>query len=202
MAVNVELLDPQTYQVFNKKSIILFSEDNNVDQLLITPEYAVSRHNGLCTTAGCRTHVLLYDPSRSQDQLLEDLSAHAFRYIMVDDFYSYYRWMIHSEYSSVNGRIMDNLKWAVDFAEKHPECIKQPSVLMKRVKRKKSKFHSKEGPDRRKSMATQTIEYSFNKRIESILDGPYAMEFARIIDCLYDRHGAVKTHKIDFNVLR
>ena len=190
---------PEYYLPLSKNSLLIFSEDYIVDHFLIATDFAVSPHKAVCQLNNeCKHHVLLFCNVRSQQQLLDELKEYQFRYIEVDDLYSYYRFLIHGEEIKIHGGIITKLKDGVDWAQLHPSILKQPSVLQKKVARKRVKLHTRADNNNRKSSSTQTIEQSFNKRIQSVMEGPYAMEFARILDCLYDRHGEVKTHKLEF----
>ena len=196
MAGNVTLALPSTYAKFSVNSLLVLTKDNDPSNYLITEQYAVAEHNDACSLEKCKYHILLYCQQRGQDQLLLQLKGYSFRYIMVDDLYSFYRFYVHGTLKTLHGTLMEDLKWAVGFSKRFPSCVSRPSILKKRVCRKKSKLHSKMGYS--STVATQTQESNFSKRIESILDGSFCLDFIKIIDCLYDKHGIVCSSKLEF----
>ena len=206
ISVNMALGDericrPSYYLPMSNHSLLIFSDSFDIDHFLITSDYAISPHQAPCKIKNCEKHVLICCAVRTQEKLLEDLAAYRFNYIEPDDLYSYYRFMIHGDKTLVHGPLMENLKHAVNFAHDHPRYLPQPSVMAKRVARKRTKFHEILDKSRNiKTISIQTIDTSLQKRINGVLDGPYALEFMKVLDCMYDRHGEVKTHKVEFSI--
>ena len=190
---------PSYYLPMSNHSLLIFSDDFKIDHFKITSDFAIAPHQAPCQIKSCQKHILICCAIRTTETLLKDLADYRLNYIEPDDLYSYYRFMIHGDKTTIHGPLMEKSKHAVNFAHDHPRYLPQPSIMAKKVARKRTKFHEVFNKSQNiKTISMQTVESSLEKRINAVLDGPYALEFILILDRMYDRHGEVKTHKIDF----
>ena len=85
---------------------------------------------------------------------------------------------------------------AVRYNRSHPHMEIRPSILMKKLLRKKRKLHRREVKSR--SIGSQTAIKRLQCRIDKILDGDMAVDFMRIVDCMLDVHGDVQSEHVSF----
>ena len=189
MAGAVHELHPAEFS--KEKYILILCKSYN--SFLVTDEYAVAKHT-LCNVENCHYHILL--KYVSLNQLLNILSGQDFKYQCVDDVYFCFKYFMN-KLILTKGNAIDKLKKAVNYGEKHPSVLYQPSVAKKRLLRKK--FHRL--GCRKKNVHTQTHKKSFDQRIYQILSGKYAFDFMQILDCLVDGYGFVNTKLVNFQCI-
>lgn len=191
---------PSYFDSFNEFSLLIFSDTDNYQQFTTTleVEYTVSKHTSdFCTLRNCKYHILLYSTTKIVDYMASHLSQITFMYYMIDALYGTYKYFIAGEsIVTSEGALMTQLRNAVKYNRFHPHMEVRPSVLKKRLIRKKRRLHKRH--IKSKSISTQTSEKVFAGRVESILRSDLAFEFMRIVDCLVDRHGSVESRNISF----
>ena len=192
---------PSYFDQFNDGCLLLFSDAEDYRLLAVTDDFAVSKHSGeFCRFQNCKLHILIYKSNHedASEFILNSLSHLTFTYYNVDALYGMYKYFISSEsFITSQGELMDNLRNAVRYNRCHPHMEIRPSVLKKRLSRKKRKLHRREV--RNKSIGTQTMEKSLYTRIDSILQSRASHDFMRMVDCMLDEHGFVESNFISFH---
>lgn len=189
---------PQAFQQYQDNSLLVFIDGAYYNEYLVTEQYAVAKHHSGCQIPNCTYHILLYSENKQNSDILNDLSGLQFRYFEVDDFHGHYTYQIHEHQVIKKGYVMEKVEKSVEYLREHPKLIHQPSVIRKRVFRKKTKLHRKNHLT--KNISTQTINQGLQSRIDHVMNGPYAHDFMQMIDCLYDKHGFVISNKVYFFV--
>ena len=190
---------PSHFDQFNENFLLIFDDSGDYAQYVMTKQFAVAKHTGeFCRFQNCKYHILLYnDSSGGLDTLLKLVSQFTFTYYEVDSLYGMFKYYItcESEIES-QGQLLQELKDAVRYNRLYPHMETRPSILRKRLLRKKRKLHRREV--KTKNIGVQSPENSLYTRIDSILKGNSALDFMRIIDCMIDSHGAIDSQHIVF----
>ena len=154
---------PDFFTKYDEGCLFIFAESENYSEYLVTEQFAIARHCGVqCKYERCKYHVMLY--SNSLEDTWKILKEKTFKYHIVDATYAYYKfYILNGSMIESTGDIMDSLYKAVMYNRTHPSLDTRPSVLRKRLHRKKRKVHYK--LLNIKSIAMQTIENSLSSRI-------------------------------------
>lgn len=188
---------PEYYKPWNEHSLLILTDSADYKQFIWSDNYCVGKHNSFCKDSpNCRYHILLC--FQEPHKVFEKINHLHFKYTTVSDLYSFYLLYIHDTLVERAGDVTESLQRAIQYFKNHPDFIRQPSVLRKKVARKVIKSHNKSNSS--KSVGTQTVDEQFQKRVASILEGRYASEFFRIVDALVDHHGTFETPNILFCV--
>ncbi len=87
--------------------------------------------------------VLLHTTDNIEDFIVKKNSQLSFTYFTVDAWYGMVRYFISGDHFILcQGQVMESLQSAVRYNRFHPHMDSRPSVLKKRLLRKKTKFHS------------------------------------------------------------
>lgn len=187
---------PKYFDQYNEKCLLVFAKSNYL-QYLVTSTFSVAKHSSMfCQFPNCEYHILL-ESSGSMNDILCKLSLLQFSYIAVDSLYYVFKFFIHAEGLLIsNGKSVEFLREAVIYNRTHQYMENRPSVIRKQLLRKKLKKHN---PILKKRNAeTQTPSRSFHKRISTVSEGPFALDFTQIIDCLLDGNGVIDNERLYF----
>ena len=189
---------PSYFDQFNDQSLLIFTSSDTHNQFLVTDSFAVSKHTDeMCQSRTCQYHILLHTTDGIENFILKKLSQLSFNYSTVDALYGMFKYYISGDQLiACQGQVMESLQSAVRYNRFHPHMDSRPSVLKKRLLRKKTKFHSCD--TKCKTLGTQTSKQSFTCRVDTILKGDFAAEFLQIVDFLIDQHGNVESKKLSF----
>ncbi len=189
---------PSFFSQYNFKCLLIFVEIEKYSHFLVTNEYAVSTHTSdFCKYDRSMFHILLY--GANTEQIIDQLKDYYYKYQEVDATYAYFKYYIaNGDGIAIKGDLMEKLAKAVKYNRTHPTFEVRPSILKKRLFRKKRKIHRPQHNSR--SFGTQTAESNLSKRVEMIMKSKLALDFLRIIDCMLDNNGCVDSNKVHFHM--
>ena len=191
------MFHPDYYKNWNKHSILLLTDSVDYKEFICSENYCVAKHNSFCKDLpNCRYHILLCFEEDNNSQVFEQVKHLHFKYTQVNDLYGFYLHYISESLLDSKGEITVSLYRAIDYLKDHPKFLHQPSVLKKKVIRKAFKSHTKAKFS--KSVSTQTVDEQLQKRIATILEGRYCLDFYKIIDSLCDHHGSFDSPNLHF----
>ena len=174
---------------------MIFVENEEYSNLLVTKDFAISRHvdNSVCSLESCRYHVLLYH--NNIDSLWSALTPLKFRYQNATDVYAYFKLLIMNNASiEISGDLFSLLQKAVKYNRCAPNAEHRPSVWKKAISRRAFRTHNINTRD----VAVQTPTRHLDTRFHTILQGPRAAEFLKTVDCFFDGEGSVVTNNLSF----
>lgn len=185
---------PSYYSDFCEKSIFISIPSNQYHHFLITPFYCVATHcDDNCLAVSCKFHILLIG-----DEILPKLENFRFTYQSVDCLYSVYKYRFHDTLKVKKGPVFVQLSHAVEFNKDNKGLIRVPSVMRKRLLRKKFKKQTLRCNE--KTQSTQTPNSTFMDRIQKVKNSVYEYDLLKIIDCFIDGHGVVDTDRVKFSI--
>lgn len=197
MVESLHYCHPDYYTPWNNHSLLILTDSHDYKQFLCSENYIVAQHNDFCkdNLPNCRYHILLCftEPSNKVFDKLQHLH---FKYTTVNCLYGFYLYYFVDNLVESKGEITDILAFGINYSKVHPDFISQPSVIKKKVLRKAIKTHHKIALS--KTVGTQTVEEQLQKRIASILDSRYSLDFYRIVDAFCDHHGSFDSHNVHF----
>ena len=197
MAGIIYQFHPDYYQKWNKHSLLIITDLSEYKEFICSPNYCIAKHNNFCKDLpNCRYHILLCFEEDNSSKVFEELKHLHFKYTSVNDLYGFYLHFIHDNLVDSKGDVTVSLYRAIEYFKKYPTFLHQPSVLKKKVARKAFKYHSKAAIVR--STSTQTIEEQLQRRIATIIDSRYCLDFYKIVDALCDHHGNFDSQYIHF----
>ena len=132
---------PSHFEKYNDRALFIFSDASDYQSFLVTDQYAVSKHStDFCKFANCKYHIMLYSSNLdSGDSIIKKYLKHlTFTYFEVDAFYGLYKYFIVGEsFILLHGDIMEAIQKAARYNRFHPHMELRPSILKKRLLRKK-----------------------------------------------------------------
>ena len=196
MAGAVLKRSPEYFDKFNVHCLLICTFED-YQQYLVTDTFAVATHVGkCCQLIECKHHILLY----SQSPLWKNLAGLNFRYKRVDNLYYIFKYYIQWEDRLLTkGWLINDIDIAIKYNKKHVYMENRPSVVKKRISRKKYRQHiASETIHHQKNSSSQTVVDGLQDRIETVLKGSFALEFIQIIDCLVQSHGCIDSKQLLF----
>ena len=163
----------------------------------MSKEYCIARHDDkLCFPANCSYHIILIGNNK---ELLQKLDAFCFNYQHADCLYTLFKYRLRGKIVLNSGRLFDNLQRAVHFNQQNRGLDRVPSIVKKRLLRKKFKKHLLSSFQRTKT--TQTSGPVFADRIKQVKKTNIEVELIKIVDCFLDGHGNYTSTLVTFKII-
>ena len=183
---------PSFYKNFSENS--LFISANTYEKYFACKEYCIARHDDkMCFLLKCSYHIFLIGNIK---ELLQKLDRFCFNYQQVDCLYTLFKYRFIGKSVIKSGQLFDNLQRAVHFNQQNRGVERMPSILKKRLLRKKYKKHLLSSFQ--KTKLTQTSGSVFADRIEQVEKIKFELELMKIVDCFLDGHGNYTSNLVSF----
>ena len=183
MAYNPHFAPKHFENTYGRNCIMLFIESEDYSGMLVNKDYAISQHaeSSTCSLDSCRYHVILYH--ENIETLWKLLESQKFRYHLATDVYAYFKLLIMNNFEiEVVGELFMLLRKAVKYNRCMPGAEHRPSGWRKAISRRAFRTHN----INLRNVAVQTPVRHLDTRLRTILEGPRAAEFLKIIDSFYD----------------
>ena len=175
MATIMLQLIPSFYTNCSKNS--LFISANTYEKYIVSKEYFIARHDDkMCFPANCRYHIILIGNIKD---LLQKMDAFSFNYQHVDCLYTLFKQRFSDKIVLKSGQLFDKLRRAVHFNQQNRGVDRTPSIVKKRLLRKKFKKHLLSSFQKTKS--TQTSGSVLADRIEQVKKTKFEKELIKIV---------------------
>ena len=116
----------------------------------------------------------------------------------VDCVYTLFKYRFSAKIVVKSGQLFHNLQRAVHFNQQNRGVDRMPSIMKKRLLRKKYKKHLLSSFQKTKS--TQTSGSVFADRIEQVKKTKFELELIKILDCFLDGHGNYTSNLVSFKI--
>ena len=180
----------------NYSKNILFISVNVFEKCIVSTEYCFARQDDkMCFLPNCRYQIILIDNSK---ELLQKVDAFCFKYQHVDCLYTLFMYRFRSKIDVTSGQLFDNVQRAVHFNHQNRGVDRMPSIVNKRLLRKRYKNYLLSSSQKIKSM--QTSGSVFADRIEQTKKVKFEIELMIIFDCFLDGHGKYTSNLVCFNM--
>ena len=143
----------------------------------------------------CKYHILLLG---NVEELLKKLDTFCFTYQHVDCLYTLLKYRFTGKVIAKRGQVFDNVQRAVDFDQGNKGVDRMPSIVKKKLLRKKYKKHLFSSFQKTKS--TQTGGSVFAERIENVKKIKFELDLIKIVDCFLDGHGNYDSNLVSFKI--
>ena len=196
MAAVMMQVVPSFYSVHSTKSVHICA--NTYEKYLVSDDYCVAQHeNSMCTVPNCKYHILLI-AEKDKNDLMQKLDTFCFTYQLVDCLYTLFKYRFDGKIVTKNGQVFDNIERAVRFNQPHKTVERMPSIVKKRLLRKKYKRHLLSSLQ--KTISTQTSGSVFADRIEQVKKTKFEVEVIKIVDCFLDGYGNYDSNLVSFKI--
>ena len=183
---------PSFYAKFSEKS--LFISAPSYEKYIVCKNYCIAHHNeNTCFLPACKYHIVLLG---SVQELLKKLDTFCFTYQHVDCLYTFFKYRLSGQVIAKKGQKFDNVQRAVDFNHRNKGMDRMPSIVKKRLLRKKRKKHFFSSFQRTKT--TQTNGAVFAERIEKVKKSKIELELIKFVGCSLDGHGNYDSYLVSF----
>ena len=162
----------------------------------VSKEYCFARHDDkMCFLPKCRYHNILIGNIK---ELLQNLDAFCFNYQHVDCVYTLFKYRLSGKIVVKSGLLFHNLQRVVHFNQQNRGVDRMPSIVKKRLSRKKYKKHLLRSLQ--KTKLTQTSRSVFADRIEQGKKNKFEKALIKFVDCFLDGYGKYSSSLVSFKI--